>query len=255
MAPWLHALCCNISKGLLEPLIQSFPLHLMPFRFNARNVFLTYPQCWVPFDDFLDKLLSLPLPDNVTLLNHTVALELHEDGNPHFHAVLSYSTKYSTRNERAWDITYWGETFHPNVQACRSVQKSVEYCLKDPVSSVSTHPTKSSPWADAIAAPTRDEFFAAAERASARDYVLQYRNLEHYADVRYAPAPEPYVPNPNFVFNNLPAPITDWLGVEFTVCFLTSDGVELTFSPSRDGVPLTRNPNLTSHICSYLVYS
>lgn len=56
-----------------------------------------------------------------------VSKELHADGHAHLHALLKWDKKFDTRNERYFDI----DSFHPNVQACKSIVKTSQYIKKD----------------------------------------------------------------------------------------------------------------------------
>jgi len=56
-----------------------------------------------------------------------VARELHADGEPHLHAYLYYSTRFSCKNERFFDIG----GFHPNIQAAKSLKAVQHYVKKD----------------------------------------------------------------------------------------------------------------------------
>jgi len=95
------------------------PLPTEPgFRFNAKNAFLTYPQCWADPDDFLAALLAKG-PYVVT--SHTISQELHEDGSPHFHVLLTFDAKFSTRSPSAFDVELDGNTYHPNIASPRCV--------------------------------------------------------------------------------------------------------------------------------------
>lgn len=56
-----------------------------------------------------------------------VSRELHEDGIPHVHCYLYYSTELSTRNERFFDIL----GHHPNIQAAKSLKAVQAYIKKE----------------------------------------------------------------------------------------------------------------------------
>lgn len=94
----------------------------MPFRFSAKSVFLTYPQCSVTKEDALSHLQSI-LP----IEQYIVARELHEDGHPHLHAVLTFHSKFHSLEPRVFDLP---PSFHPNVQNPRSLRASKDYCSK-----------------------------------------------------------------------------------------------------------------------------
>lgn len=80
----------------------------MTFRLNTQRVALTYPQCNIGKDKVMEALLSLSqTPDKVI-----VAEEHHQDGSIHYHCYLQRDSKFSTRNERYFDIV----GHHPNIK-------------------------------------------------------------------------------------------------------------------------------------------
>jgi len=97
-----------------------------PFRLNAKNFFLTYPQCPAAKDTLLAFLSGLR-PSTYVL----VSSEQHADGTPHLHALLCLVDKYNCRNERFFDFESEGRTFHPNLQAVRNLNDVRTYVLKD----------------------------------------------------------------------------------------------------------------------------
>lgn len=94
------------------------------FRFNARNVFLTYPQCGgTTSEDLLAHFKTFIPPISYGL----VSRELHADGSPHLHALFGWSKKYSTRDPRSFDF----RNLHPNVQSPRVLSDVAAYVRKD----------------------------------------------------------------------------------------------------------------------------
>lgn len=94
----------------------------MPFRCNARNFFLTYPQCDLSKEDLLGFLVDL-----ADASYGIVCHEKHEDGSPHLHAFIGFSKKFDCRNENFFDCA----GFHPNIQAARFTDKVIDYVKKD----------------------------------------------------------------------------------------------------------------------------
>src|SRR6187431_2879050 len=92
------------------------------FRFNARAAFITYPQCSLDKESLANHAISVWRVSYVL-----VSKELHADGHAHLHALLKWDKKFDTRNERYFDI----DSFHPNVQACKSIVKTSQYIKKD----------------------------------------------------------------------------------------------------------------------------
>ena len=86
------------------------------FRFYAKNVFLTYPQCPCPKELLLEKLQSL-LELQCKPYYILVAKERHQDGNPHLHAMVQCTNKIQTTNPRFFDLLDSnGHTYHPNIE-------------------------------------------------------------------------------------------------------------------------------------------
>lgn len=98
---------------------------MAPFRFQGINVALTYPTCTLLKEDIYNHLLSLSIDRN-TVQELLVAQETHEDGQPHFHCYLRWSSKPNIRNPNFFDIL----GFHPNIQTCRSRNQWIQYCTK-----------------------------------------------------------------------------------------------------------------------------
>lgn len=92
------------------------------FRISAKKLFITYPQC----NGTKEELLSFIKSKKATRRIITCE-ERHEDGSPHLHCAVEFSSKFSTTNPRYFD---WNE-FHPNVQTCKNWEASVNYCKKD----------------------------------------------------------------------------------------------------------------------------
>lgn len=93
------------------------------FRIQGKTFFLTYPQCDRAKEDLHAYIKSL---DPTAVLAIITCKEEHEDGSPHLHCVVQYTTRKDIRDERYYDY----EGFHPNIQTCRSPKASVTYVMK-----------------------------------------------------------------------------------------------------------------------------
>lgn len=93
------------------------------FRLEAKNLFLTYPQCSLLKEDVLSKIKTF----FSSLVFAVVAHELHEDGSPHLHCLISLSARYRTRDASALDV-FTGQ--HGNYQSARNVFKVMQYVTK-----------------------------------------------------------------------------------------------------------------------------
>lgn len=94
----------------------------MPFKFQSKYLSLTYPQCNADFQQLFDHLIQLPNVQSVVL-----GRELHQDGNPHYHAAIKYRKRPCIRDNRHWDYN----NYHPNIQATRNFEDWCNYCKKD----------------------------------------------------------------------------------------------------------------------------
>ena len=99
------------------------------FRFNARNVFLTYStleryECGSP-GSFRDAVISLLV--GLGAKHYVVAIERHQSGEHHVHAVAKFGRKLDSTDCKLFDV--FG--VHPNIQSARSYGACVAYCKKD----------------------------------------------------------------------------------------------------------------------------
>nr|AIT39772.1 replication-associated protein [Switchgrass mosaic-associated virus] len=101
------------------------------FRFDASEIFLTYPRCPVdPMDvgNYLWTMLLTLSPKYVLCTR-----ERHADGSFHLHAFVQLGYNLITANPHHFDY----KQYHPNVQPVRSSKSVRDYCLKNPISQYS----------------------------------------------------------------------------------------------------------------------
>lgn len=84
-------------------------------------MFLTYPQCPIERDTLWDFLHRKGITWAI------IARELHQDGNPHLHAVIDWGRKKDIRSQSFFDF----QGYHPNIQSCTNRIASITYCKKD----------------------------------------------------------------------------------------------------------------------------
>lgn len=95
----------------------------MPFRVNAKTLFLTYPQAeGIESKEALKDFLETFWPTKVI-----VGREFHEDGGVHYHACVAFAERQDIRDCRRFDFS----GCHPRIEAARSPKRSVAYCAKD----------------------------------------------------------------------------------------------------------------------------
>lgn len=92
------------------------------FRLDAKHLLLTYSQCNIEPDEFRKRL-----EECFTGSEFLVGCERHQDGNRHYHALVSLPRRKSFRRATFADL---GE-YHPNVQGVRHLPASIRYVKKD----------------------------------------------------------------------------------------------------------------------------
>lgn len=103
------------------------------FRFNCKNIFLTYSKCpiapekipevWIPIWNTSHKL---------QIRNYYVVQEEHKDGDFHLHAVLGFTRKVHRRAAscRMFDIVDAGTFYHPNIKPAGHPKKLIRDYLQ-----------------------------------------------------------------------------------------------------------------------------
>lgn len=94
------------------------------FRINAKSFFLTYPQCSLSKQELKDFLDTKGRSTYIL-----IGRELHEDGQPHLHALVSYEKKLNVKRETFFDIL----GYHPNIQAAKNIQALKNYIQKEDI--------------------------------------------------------------------------------------------------------------------------
>lgn len=96
----------------------------MPYRLNAKTLFLTYPQCRATKEEMLDALYNFFGSDHI--VEYVVAAELHANGDPHIHVYLKLDVALDTTRPDYLDML----GYHGNYQGCRSPKNVLAYCTK-----------------------------------------------------------------------------------------------------------------------------
>lgn len=91
------------------------------FRLNCRQFFLTYPKCTLSQQELLDLI-----PNKENIKNYYISQEKHQDGTPHLHAYIEYSTKKNIKDPKHFDI----KGFHPNIQSVKNKKNVISYVCK-----------------------------------------------------------------------------------------------------------------------------
>jgi len=159
------------------------------FRFNAKRIFLTYPRCDAERETVRDLLVS-----TLGCQYYCVARESHVDGGYHLHAYGEWTTPFSTRDVRLFDVG----GCHPNIQPVRSTKRVLEYIRKsdsEALANVESLDGGRVHYGSILAeAEGGDDFLARVAERYPRDYVLCYERLEAFRRAKYPEARIEYVP-------------------------------------------------------------
>jgi len=187
----------------------------MPFRFNARNAFLTYPRC-----EHSPNALGEFLRDMRPTKYIHVVRERHEDGTPHLHVLVQWVDKFNCRDPRKFD--YLGN--HPNLQPCRDVAAVEDYITKslsqdaratdEFIHGTISRTNEDSKWRKVAEAISEEDVLTAALEASARDYVIHHDRIREFARSRRCHR-LPYCPPAGQTFR-LPHSLAEYMITEFT---------------------------------------
>jgi hypothetical protein len=93
------------------------------FRVNAKQFFLTYPQC----DGLTSEELLSYLKQKASIVRYVIGTEKHEDGGMHLHAVIHYAVKLNVRRQDFFNC----RDFHCNIQSVKSWSAATIYAMKD----------------------------------------------------------------------------------------------------------------------------
>lgn len=196
----------------------------MPFRINAKNFFITYPQ-----SDNLSNEKIKNFFEQLGATSYTISRELHQDGHAHHHAIISFRDAFSSRNERIFDI----EGFHPNIQPARNMRNVRDYVRKagDYITSGEddTGPRR---YADLLNTPSREEYWELARREYPRDVILHYERLEYTAEKLFEQTNPTYT-NPYPEYNTTNEGIQQWMNEEFNKVIRWPSAEGVIEPPSR----------------------
>lgn len=174
------------------------------FRFCAKRVFLTYPQC----GELNHERVLQFLRDERGATWYTVGLEQHADGGNHVHAYCEFPQRVETRDPRHFDV----DGHHPNVQGVRRARDCIRYCQKDGVyiGNVEALGRTRVSYGDIVAVSEgKDEFLQRVVEEYPRDAALHYAQLEYFAEQHYNRSRVEYVPR--YMDFIVPANLERWM--------------------------------------------
>ncbi|ADC32517.1 Rep [Bean yellow mosaic Mexico virus] len=193
------------------------------FLINAKNYFLTYPQCSLTKEETLSQLLALNTPTNKKYIK--ICRELHENGNPHLHVLIQFEGKFKTQNYRFFDLVSPSRSshFHGNYQGAESSSDVKSYVEKDGDtlewgefqidgrSARGGKQTVNDSYAKALNAGGVQQALQILKEEQPRDFVRDFHNLKANLERIFAKAPEPWVPPfPLSSFTNVPDEMQEW---------------------------------------------
>nr|QTZ83226.2 MAG: replication-associated protein [Gemykolovirus] len=190
---------------------------------NEQYFMLTYPTTPIVWavDDLIRCLDRLGC-------DYRIGRELHQDGKPHFHAMLCFADPYSDNDARK---TFTVDGRVPNIRVRRSRPdrgwdyvgkhagtKEGHYIVAEsgerPMGDSEDRPSNDV-WHEIILARTREEFFDKCQTMAPRQLACSFTQLSAYADWKYAPAPVPYESPPG-EFVDIPEELTQWVSENIT---------------------------------------
>nr|APB54091.1 rolling circle replication initiator protein [Beet curly top virus] len=200
------------------------------FRIQAKNIFLTYPQCSLSKEEALEQIQGIQLSSNKKYIK--IARELHEDGQPHLHVLLQLEGKVQITNIRLFDLVSPTRSahFHPNIQGAKSSSDVKSYVDKDGDtiewgefqidgrSARGGQQTANDSYAKALNASYLEQALQILKEEHPKDYFLQHHNLLNNAQKIFQRAPDPWTPLfPLSSFTNVPEEMQEWADAYFGV--------------------------------------
>nr|UFP62839.1 AC1 [African cassava mosaic virus] len=194
------------------------------FRIQAKNVFLTYPKCSIPKEHLLSFIQTLSLPSNPKFIK--ICRELHQNGEPHLHALIQFEGKITITNNRLFDCIHpsCSTSFHPNIQGAKSSSDVKSYLDKDGDtvewgqfqidgrSARGGQQSANDAYAKALNSGSKSEALNVIRELVPKDFVLQFHNLNSNLDRIFQEPPAPYVsPFPRSSFDQVPVELEEWV--------------------------------------------
>nr|CRI68489.1 Replication protein [Pepper huasteco yellow vein virus] len=238
------------------------------FRLNAKNYFLTYPQCSISKEEALAQIQNLSTPVNKKYIK--ICKEYHEDGQPHLHVLIQFEGKYQCTNNRFFDLVSSTRSahFHPNIQGAKSSSDVKTYIDKDGDtvewgefqidgrSARGGQQSANDTYAKALNSASAEEALQIIKEEQPQHFFLQFHNIVSNANRIFHTPPEPWVPPFQLSsFNNVPEIMTQW--VSENVCDAAARPMRplslVVEGPSRTGKTLwARSLGPHNYICGHM---
>nr|CCH63338.1 Rep [Peristrophe mosaic virus] len=193
------------------------------FQVNAKNYFLTYPQCSLTKEEALTQIQKLSTPVNKKFIK--ICRELHENGEPHLHVLIQFEGKFNCKNNRFFDLVSPTRSahFHPNIQGAKSSSDVKSYINKDgdtlewgnfQIDGRSARggcQSVNDTYAKALNASSAYDALQIIKEEQPHHFFIQHHNLVANATRIFKKAPEPWVPPfPLSSFTNVPEEMQEW---------------------------------------------
>ncbi|AAZ77640.1 replication-associated protein [Tomato leaf curl Uganda virus - [Iganga]] len=194
------------------------------FKIQAKNIFLTYPKCSLPKEYLLSFIQNLTLASNPKYIK--ICKELHQNGEPHLHALIQFEGKITVTNNRLFDCSHpsCSTSFHPNIQGAKSSSDVNSYLDKDGDtiewgefqidgrSARGGQQSANDAYAKALNSGSKSEALRVLRELAPKDFVLQFHNLNSNLDRIFQEPPAPYVsPFLSSSFNQVPEELECWV--------------------------------------------
>jgi len=180
------------------------------FAFDGQLVFLTYAQSGTLTRERLREFVE----ERLGARQFCIARELHEDGNPHLHAVVRWGRRKRFVGSDCFDV----DGHHPNVQRPRSLGHVLAYIRKEDDSPLDSEPPLEArepgggdtyaSILDGCSGP--DDFLARVGEQRPRDLVLYLGRLQEFCRWKWPSPPDTYRGRTRGEFRELPV-MTDWV--------------------------------------------
>ena len=150
----------------------------MTFKISQKSYFITYPQC--------GELTKERVLQFFTLLGaekYAICRELHQDGNPHIHALIVFEKKFNSRSSSIFDI----DGKHGKIEPLKSQPKALEYVKKDGdfITNIEEEKKKRKYNQIIKECSKKKEFMEAVLEEHPRDYVINLEKVEYFANKHF----------------------------------------------------------------------
>jgi len=179
------------------------------FAFDGQLAFLTYPQC----GDLTRERLRTFLVESLGAEQFCIARELHDDGNPHLHAVVRWGRRKRFTGADCFDV----DGQHPNVQRPHSLTRVLAYVRKSDNQRLDSEPPfpSGSERTDTYGgileqAKNPTDFLARVGNERPRDLVLYLERLQAFCRWKWPEESESYRGRARGEFRELPE-MTEWV--------------------------------------------